>query len=88
MVEAGWKTHVLGEGRQFPTAKEAIETYRQETGCIDQDLPAFVIAENGEPVGRIENGDSVVLYNFRGDRAQEISLAFDRKDFPHFARPG
>ena len=88
MVEAGWKTHVLAEGRQFASAKEAIETYRAETGCIDQDLPAFVIAENGTPVARIENGDSVVLFNFRGDRAQEISLAFDRTDFPYFDRPG
>ena len=88
MVEAGWKTHVLGEGRQFATAREAIETYREETGAIDQDLPAFVIAENGEPVGKIENGDSVILFNFRGDRAQEISLAFDRKDFDKFDRPG
>ncbi len=88
MVEAGWKTHVLAEGRQFSTAKEAIETYRAETGCIDQDLPAFVIGENGKPVAKIENGDSVILYNFRGDRAQEISLAFDRKDFDKFDRPG
>ncbi len=88
MVAEGWKTHVLGQGRQFATAKEAIETYRAETGCIDQDLPAFVIAENGEPVGKIENGDSVILYNFRGDRAQEISLAFDRADFDKFERPG
>ena len=89
MVEEGWKTHVLGQGRQFPTAREAIETYRAETNCIDQDLPAFVIAENGEPVGRIENGDSVILYNFRGDRAQEISLAFDcGPEFDKFDRPG
>ena len=86
MVEKGWKTHVRGEGRQFADAKTAIETYRAETGCIDQDLPAFVIAENSAPVGRIENGDSVILYNFRGDRAQEISLAFDRRDFTHFDR--
>ncbi len=86
MVENGWNTHVLGLGRQFATAQEAIETYRNETGCIDQDLPAFVIAENGEPVGKIANGDSVILYNFRGDRAQEISLAFDRKDFDKFDR--
>ena len=88
MVEAGWKTHVLGEGRQFASAAEAIETYRAETGAIDQDLPAFVIAKDGKPVGRIENGDSVILYNFRGDRAQEISLAFDRADFTEFERPG
>ena len=86
MVEAGWRTHVQGIGRQFASAKEAIETYRAETGCIDQDLPAFVIAENGKPVAKIANGDSVILYNFRGDRAQEISLAFDRKDFDKFNR--
>ena len=86
MVERGWNTHVRGEGRLFASAKEAIETYRAETGCIDQDLPAFVVARDGEPVAKIANGDSVVLFNFRGDRAQEISLAFDRKDFEHFDR--
>ena len=86
MVEKGWQTHVQGIGRQFASAKEAIETYREETGCIDQDLPAFVVARNGEPVAKIANGDSVILFNFRGDRAQEISLAFDRKDFDKFDR--
>ena len=86
MVEAGWRTHVQGQGRLFASATEAIETYRAETGCIDQDLPAFVIGRNGAPVAPIANGDSVILFNFRGDRAQEISLAFDRKDFDKFDR--
>ena len=86
MVADGWKTHVQGIGRQFASAKEAIEAYRAETGCIDQDLPPFVIARDGKPVAKIANGDSVILYNFRGDRAQEISLAFDRKDFDKFDR--
>ncbi len=86
MVERGWNTHVRGEGRMFDSAAQAIETYRAEVGCIDQDLPAFVIARDGKPVAKINNGDSVVLFNFRGDRAQEISLAFDRKDFPYFDR--
>ena len=86
MVEAGWRTHVQGLGRQFASAREAIETYRRELGCIDQDLPAFVVAHDGKPVATIANGDSVILFNFRGDRAQEISLAFDRKDFDHFDR--
>ena len=87
MVKAGWDVHVHGEGRQFASAKEAIECYRQELGCIDQDLPAFVIAENGAPVGPMKDGDSVILYNFRGDRAQEISLAFDGDEsFAHFDR--
>ena len=86
MVEQGWRTHVQGQGRMFASAREAIETYRAETGCIDQDLPAFVVARGGAPVAKIENGDSVILFNFRGDRAQEISLAFDRKDFDKFDR--
>ncbi len=86
MVELGWRTHVQGQGRMFASAAEAIETYRSETGCIDQDLPAFVVARNGQPVAKINNGDSVILFTFRGDRAQEISLAFDRKDFDKFDR--
>ena len=44
------------------------------------------MAREGAPVAKIENGDSVILFNFRGDRAQEISLAFDRKDFDKFDR--
>ena len=81
MVEAGWQTHVLGEGRQFASAKEAVETYRAETGKIDQDLPAFVIAEDGKPVGTIEDKDSVIFFNFRGDRSIEISKAFEDESF-------
>lgn len=86
MVEKGWKTHVLGEGRQFAFAEEAITTYRNELKVIDQDLPPFVIAKDGKPVGTIEDGDSVVFYNFRGDRAIEISLAFDSENFDKFDR--
>lgn len=86
MVERGWKTHVLGEGRQFASAEEAITTYRNEYKVIDQDLPPFVIAENGKPAGEINDGDSVIFYNFRGDRAIEISLAFDSVNFDKFDR--
>ena len=77
MVERGWQTHVLGEGRTFTSAAEAVNTYREEYKVIDQDLPPFVIAEDGNPVGTIEDGDSVIFYNFRGDRSIEISKAFD-----------
>ena len=87
MVRQGWETHVLGEGRQFASATEAIETLRAETGKIDQDLPAFVIAENGKPVGTVEDGDSVILFNFRGDRALEMTAAFESgADFNRFDR--
>ena len=87
MVEKGWRTHVQAEGRMFTSAAKAIETYRKENeGMIDQDLPPFVVGRCGKPVAKIQNGDSVILFNFRGDRAQEISLAFDRKDFDKFDR--
>ena len=87
MVEAGWNTHVLGEGRQFASAEEAIRTYRDETKVIDQDLPPFVIAKDGKPVGTINDGDSVVFFNFRGDRSIEISKAFESgDDFDKFDR--
>ncbi|HRU40978.1 MAG TPA: 2,3-bisphosphoglycerate-independent phosphoglycerate mutase, partial [Candidatus Diapherotrites archaeon] len=87
MVKLGWDTHVWGKGRQFGSASEAICTYREELpGVIDQDLPPFVIAENGIPIGTINDGDSVVLFNFRGDRALEISMAFDYEDFDKFER--
>lgn len=87
MVEAGWKIHVGGEGRQFSSAKEAIETYRNEIpGVIDQDLPGFVIAKDGKAVGSMHDNDSVILFNFRGDRAIEISKAFDLEDFKEFDR--
>ncbi len=87
MVERGWYTHVLGEGRTFENAAQAVNTYRAELGVIDQDLPPFVIAENGTPVGTIQDGDSVIFYNFRGDRAIEISKAFEAgADFDKFDR--
>ena len=88
MVQRGWYAHVLGEGRQFESATKAIETYRTEqAGLLDQDMHEFVIAKDGKPVGTVEDGDSVILYNFRGDRALEITSAFESgADFPHFDR--
>ncbi len=78
MVQRGWYAHVLGEGRMFESATQAIETYRKENaGLLDQDMHEFVIAKDGKPVGTIEDGDSVILYNFRGDRALEITNAFE-----------
>ncbi|MGQ5487896.1 2,3-bisphosphoglycerate-independent phosphoglycerate mutase [Thauera sp. ZXT1-4] len=87
MVARGWRTHVLGEGPQFANAAEAVHGLRtKHPGTIDQDLPEFVVAENGKPIGTIEDGDSVVFYNFRGDRAIEITRAFVEEDFTEFDR--
>jgi 2,3-bisphosphoglycerate-independent phosphoglycerate mutase len=86
MVRKGWETHVLGEGRMFAGAHEAIVTLRKESKAIDQDLPPFVIAKDGKPVGTIEDGDSVILFNFRGDRALEITKAFEAEQLTEFDR--
>lgn len=87
VVRYGWQAHVLGEGRQFASASQAIATYYEEDPTItDQYMARFVIAENGQPVGTIEDGDGVVFFNFRGDRAIEISRAFEEPDFAEFDR--
>ncbi len=87
IVERGWKAHVLGEGRAFASASEAVETYYDEDPSVtDQYLDSFVVAEEGKPIGRIEDGDAVLFFNFRGDRALEMSKAFEAEDFVHFDR--
>lgn len=88
MVERGWQAHVLGEGRSFPSAKDAVQTLRAEQpGIGDQFLPSFVVCEGKVPVGSIQDGDAVVFFNFRGDRAIEISRAFtEGEDFAAFDR--
>jgi len=86
MVKLGWEIHVLGKGRAFSSAREAISAFRAETNAVDQFLPGFVITENGRPVGTIEDSDSVIYFNFRGDRAIEISKAFEAKELGRFDR--
>ncbi len=87
IVEKGWQAHVLGIGRGFTSACEAIQTYYDEDPTlIDQYMDSFVIERDGKPVGTIEDGDAVILFNFRGDRAIELSRAFDEQDFNAFNR--
>jgi 2,3-bisphosphoglycerate-independent phosphoglycerate mutase len=78
MVARGWETHVHGQARAFGSAVQAVETYYAENPKTDdQWLPAFVVREPDGTVPTIVDGDAVVLFNFRGDRAIEISRAFD-----------
>ena len=88
MVRKGWETHVQGKGELFASAVEAVEALRQRTGAIDQDLGAFVISKDGKtPAGAMKDNDSVVLFNFRGDRALEITAAFEEgESFDKFDR--
>ncbi|MBK7533901.1 MAG: 2,3-bisphosphoglycerate-independent phosphoglycerate mutase [Myxococcales bacterium] len=87
MVARGWQTHVHGDGRRFPDTRTAVLTLRDEApGITDQNLPPFVIADAAGPVAPIADGDAVVLWNFRGDRAVEISRAFDDDTLTTFDR--
>jgi len=86
MVKRGYECHTHGVGEQFASAADAVTSLYEFTGKDDQYLPAFVIAEEGVPVGTIKDGDAVLLFNFRGDRAIEISLAYERDDFDFFDR--
>ncbi len=88
IVKKGWNTHVLGKARRFKSASEAVKTYYAEDSNVnDQYLESFVVERDGAPMGMIEDGDSVVFFNFRGDRAIELSMAFDQKEnFDKFDR--
>jgi 2,3-bisphosphoglycerate-independent phosphoglycerate mutase len=87
VVENGWKAHVLGIGRAFSSASEAVSTYyEEEPEMTDQYMDSFVVVDDKGPVGTIEDGDGVVCFNFRGDRAIEISRAFEEPDFKEFDR--
>lgn len=89
IVRRGWEAMVWGRAeRYFRTATEAIKTLRAENPKLqDQYCPSFVIRdERGEAVGKIEEGDSIIYYDFRADRAIEIAQAFTYEEFPYFER--
>jgi 2,3-bisphosphoglycerate-independent phosphoglycerate mutase len=88
IVKRGWETHVLGRGRTFRMASKAIQTmYLEDPTITDQYLDAFVVVDEEErPVGPIVDGDAVIFFNFRGDRAIEISRAFTEENFHEFDR--
>ncbi|NRA40049.1 MAG: 2,3-bisphosphoglycerate-independent phosphoglycerate mutase, partial [Planctomycetes bacterium] len=83
MVKRGWHTHVLAEGPRFPSLSAAVKGLRAKDGSVsDQNLPPFVIERDGEAFAPIHDGDSVVFFNFRGDRSIEISQAFTGGEVP------
>ncbi len=88
IVRRGWDAHVRGKGRPFRSAGEAVRAfYQEDPDMTDQYMDAFVVVDReGNPVGPIMDGDAVVLFNFRGDRAIEISEAFTKEGFDGFDR--
>ncbi len=89
IVDRGYHAHVAGIGPLFADSLTAIRALREQSKVDDQYLPHFVVHELGDatkPVGPIGDGHGVVFFNFRGDRAIEISRAFVEKEFKGFVR--
>jgi 2,3-bisphosphoglycerate-independent phosphoglycerate mutase len=88
IVQRGWAAHVLGKGRPFSSASDAMDSfYSEDANASDQYVEPFVICDPaGKPVGIINDGDAVIFFNFRGDRAVEISRAFTEAEFDKFNR--
>ncbi len=88
IVEAGWRSHVLGTAHPVADLRSGVEWGRSTGVRSDQLLPAFtVVDESQQPVGAIIDGDAVVVFNFRGDRAIELSQAFEAgPEFDEFDR--
>lgn len=92
IVERGWQAHVLGDTsalQSFSSYSAAIEEFYKEPTMVDQFMPGFVLVDSaGEPLGAVQDGDAMLFWNFRGDRAIEISTAVEAAEgsFPHFDR--
>ncbi len=89
IVERGYHAHVLGDGPLFADGTTAIKELRLEHKQDDQYLPHWVVHDPQDatrPIGPIGDGHSVVFFNFRGDRAIEISRALTEPDFKAFKR--
>lgn len=87
-VELAYQAMVQGEGEKATLAQMAIEA-AYDSGITDEFLlPTVLLDEKGKPISLIQKGDSLILFNFRADRAREITRAFTDEDFTGFSRPG
>lgn len=85
-VEKSYRSMVYGEGPTYTDPLELVEDSYSH-GIYDEFvIPSVIIKENGEPVATIQDNDSVIFYNFRPDRAIQISNTFTNKDFRSFDR--
>ncbi|MEK7825612.1 MAG: 2,3-bisphosphoglycerate-independent phosphoglycerate mutase, partial [Nitrospirota bacterium] len=83
-VEKAYDAMVTGEGEAGRSVKETINR-SYSLGIGDEFVvPSVILDEMGKPVGRIEDGDSVIFFNFRADRAREITRALTDREFNEF----
>ena len=84
-VEKAWRAMVLGEGQAAESSKAAIEGAYAE-GQTDEFVKPRVIQQDGLPVGRINDNDGVIFFNFRADRAREVTRTLTQPEFAEFNR--
>jgi 2,3-bisphosphoglycerate-independent phosphoglycerate mutase len=86
-TEKAWRAMVLGEGQGTRDAVAAVrESYGR--GVTDEFLAPLVMTRaDGTPVATVADGDSVIFFNFRADRARQLTAALALPDFTGFARP-
>lgn len=84
-VQLAYNAMVLGQGETANSGVECMEKSYHDNKTDEFVLPT-VISEDGRPVGTIKNNDSVVFFNFRPDRAREITRAINDKVFDGFQR--
>ncbi|VEF47022.1 phosphoglycerate mutase, 2,3-bisphosphoglycerate-independent [Bacillus freudenreichii] len=85
-VEKAYRAMAFGEGPQYSDPLDMIED-SYEHGIYDEFMiPSIITDENGKPNAAIESGDSVIFYNFRPDRAIQISNVFTNEEFHGFDR--
>ncbi|MBO8158986.1 2,3-bisphosphoglycerate-independent phosphoglycerate mutase [Thermosyntropha sp.] len=85
-VEKAYNAMVLGEGVKAPNAYAALQNSYENRVTDEFMEPAVIIGESGKPVGLVDNGDSIIFFNFRADRARQITRAFTDEDFTGFER--
>lgn len=85
-TEKSYRAMVYGEGPQYTDPLKAIKESYEKSVFDEFVMPTVIVKEDGSPVGLIESGDSVVFFNFRPDRAIQLSQVFTNSDFRGFDR--
>lgn len=81
-----YKALVLGEGKTAPSAAQAIKQAYEQGETDEFVRPTVLVQDNGDPVARIKDGDVIIFFNFRPDRARQLTRTFVDEDFSEFSR--
>lgn len=81
-----YKALVLGEGKTAPSAAQAIKQAYEQGETDEFVRPTVLVQDNGDPVARIKDGDVIIFFNFRPDRARQLTRTFVDEEFSEFSR--